>query len=64
MTTKELIKEANKEKFKEQISLIRYRLIESMGFLDLVDDDRTLVLYSKLDRALVSTLEIEKELCD
>lgn len=62
MSTEELIKEANEEKFKEQIGLIRFRLIESMGYLDLADDDRTLALYSKLDRALVEVLALQKVL--
>lgn len=62
MSTQDLIKKEQKSKFKEEIGLIKFRLFSSMSYLDLVDDERTIELYGKLDKALIEILKIEKEI--
>ena len=62
MTTIDLIKADQETKFREEIKMISYRLLTSMSYLNLADDERTTDLYVKLDKALVEVLELEQSL--
>ena len=61
-TTQELIKERQQRQLKTEISYLKSSVIGAMSFFDMVDEDDTRELYSKLDNVVVEIIKLEKKL--
>lgn len=60
-TVQELIKEKQQRQLKTEISYIKAAVISTMSYLDMIDDEATKELYSKLDNVLLEIIRLESK---